>query len=252
MPLAADARPVRRGLLRDEIYARLRDAIVQGELAPAEVLRDADLADRLGVSRTPVREAILRLSESGLVTSVPGRSTVVAEVDVAVVRDAQAVVAAMHRLAVLGAVGRLAGADLERMSRANGRFEAALAAGDVDAALAADDELHDVLVRACGNQAVVAVLEQFTPVVRRLERLRFGTHAGHDSVALHTALVERCRARDAEGAAAVSDEIWQTLQDLIPHDAASAPGAAQDPRTTGPGTTGLATTATTTQPTRTP
>lgn len=215
MPLAAHAVPVRRGLLRDDVYARLRAAIVAGELAPAEVLRDGELAAQLGVSRTPVREAILRLSESGLVTSVPGRSTVVADVDPEAVRDARAVVGSMHRLAVTDAVGRLDADDLAAMRSANARFEAALDAGDVDAAMAADDDLHAIPVRACGNRAVSTVLEQFTPVVRRLERLRFGTHAGRESVALHTELVDRCEAGAAEGAAAVSDRIWRTLDDHL-------------------------------------
>ena len=222
MPLRQQGAPLRKSLLRDDVYTRLRDAIVDGTLAPAEVLRDGELAAQLGVSRTPVREAILRLTGSGLVSAVPGRSTVVAEVDVDAVRDAQAVVAAMHRVAVTTAVGRLAPEDLEQMRRANERFASALAAGDVDAALAADDELHDIPVRASGNRALGAVLEQFTPVVRRLERLRFGTHAGRDSVALHADLVDRCEAGDADGAAAASDRVWQTLQDLIepPGDAA--------------------------------
>lgn len=215
MPLRDTVAPVSRGLLRDDVYARLRDAIVDGSLGPGEVLRDGDLAAQLGVSRTPVREAVLRLASSGLVNAVPGRSTVVAEIDVEDVRDAQAVVASMHRLAVTTAVARLDEADLARMEQANARFEAALAAGDVEAALAADDELHDVPVRASGNRALRTVLEQFTPVVRRLERVRFGTHAGRDSVALHADLVARCRAGDAEAAAAVSDRIWQSLQQLI-------------------------------------
>lgn len=215
MPLLDRSAPVRRGLLRDDVYVRLRDAIVAGELAPTEVLRDGDLAEQLGVSRTPVREALLRLTESGLVTSVPGRSTVVADVDIDAVRDAQAVVAAMHRLAVVEAAGQLSVADLERMRSANERFEAALLDGDVDAALAADDELHAVPVQACGNRAAATVLEQFTPVVRRLERQRFGTHSGRSSVALHADLVDRCEAGDAEGAADVSDRIWQTLRDHL-------------------------------------
>src|SRR5690606_18983386 len=136
--------PVRKGLLRDDVYTRLRDAIVDGRLAPASVLRDGELAAQLGVSRTPVREAILKLAESGLVSAVPGRSTIVADVDEDAVRDAQAVVAAMHRLAVTTAARRFTDDDLARMREANARFAAALEAGDVDAALAADDELHDV------------------------------------------------------------------------------------------------------------
>ena len=81
------------------MHDRLRDAIVDGTLAPGEVAARHELATWLGVSRTPVREALLRLGETGLVQSAPGRSTVVAEIDLAV-RDAQSVVAAMHRLAV--------------------------------------------------------------------------------------------------------------------------------------------------------
>ncbi|GAA1184664.1 GntR family transcriptional regulator [Ornithinimicrobium humiphilum] len=208
--------PVRKGLLRDDVYTRLRDAIVDGRLAPASVLRDGELAAQLGVSRTPVREAILKLAESGLVSAVPGRSTIVADVDEDAVRDAQAVVAAMHRLAVTTAARRFTDDDLARMREANARFAAALEAGDVDAALAADDELHDVPVAVSGNRALRTVLDQFTPVVRRLERIRFGTHAGQDSVHLHAELVDRCEAGDAAGAADVSDRIWRTLQDLLP------------------------------------
>ncbi len=70
--------PVPRALLRDDVHARLRDAIVDGTLAPGEQLRDVELAERLGVSRTPVREALLELARAGLVTATPGRSTVVA------------------------------------------------------------------------------------------------------------------------------------------------------------------------------
>ena len=82
-----------RPLLRDEVFDRLRDAIVDGTLAPDEQLRDTELATWLGVSRTPVREALLELGRSGLVRSLPGRSTVVAPLDAASVRDAQTVVA---------------------------------------------------------------------------------------------------------------------------------------------------------------
>jgi DNA-binding GntR family transcriptional regulator len=170
------------------------------------------------VSRTPVREALARLEQAGLVITRPGRSTTVAPLDVRAARDAQSVVAAMHQLAVRLAVPHLTGSDLDRMRAANDRFAAALRAGDADAALHADDELHAVPVDAAANQALRQVLEQFTPLLRRVERLRFSSLTGRGSVALHADLIERCRAGDADGAAAVSWDTWQTLEPLLAVD----------------------------------
>src|SRR3546814_1391010 len=170
MPIPSGSGAVDRTLLRDDVYGRIRDAIVDGTFAPGEQLKDAELAAWLGVSRTPIREALLRLASSGLVVAQPGRSTTVSTVDEGTVRDARDVVAAMHELAVREGIGRLAEGDVQRMRDANGRFARAVDDGDADAALRADDDLHAVLVQASGNRALSAVLEQFTPVVRRAER----------------------------------------------------------------------------------
>jgi len=154
------------------------------------------------------------LAQAGLVVTAPGRSTTVSTLDARAARDAQAVVAAMHELAVATAVPLMTAADLAGMRAANERFRAAIAAGDVDAALAADDAFHAIPVLAAGNAAVVAVLEQFTPLVRRLERVRFATLAGRGSVGRHARLVELCERGDVAAAAAVSRETWQTLDPM--------------------------------------
>ena len=204
-----------RSLLRDDVYLRLRDAIVDGTLAPGEQLRDGELAVWLGVSRTPVREALLRLGQVGLVTTSPGRSTTVAPLDPDAVRQAGSVVAAMHRLAVLEAVGRLAEHDLDAMRRANARFADALDAGDADTALAADDDFHAVVVRVAGNHALTTVLEQFSPVLRRVERLRFSSGSGRLSVRRHARLLELLAAGDGPDAAEAAHEIWESLDQLV-------------------------------------
>ncbi len=211
MPIPASAAPVSRALLRDEVFARLREAIVDGTFAPGEQLRDLELADWLGVSRTPVREALLRLGEVGLVQASPGRSTLVATLDLRAVRDARDVVAAMHRLAVVEAAAALTRQDLAVMRTANRRFRAALRSGDVDAALAADDELHAVPVRVAANAALRSVLEQYTPVVRRAERARFSTLAGRASAARHDDLVRLLAEGSAEAAAALSFDTFHSL-----------------------------------------
>ena len=215
MPIPVHRETVPRSLLRDDVYTRLRDAVVDGTLAPGEQLRDGDLATWLGVSRTPVREALQRLAHAGLVHTTPGRSTTVASLRRRDIRNAQVVVAAMHRLAVEEAVGRLTAADLDAMRAANERFADALRRGDVDAAVAADDDFHGIPVAAAANAAIETVLDQFTPVLRRLERLRFASLTGRASVALHARLVDRCEAGDAEAAAHVSHETWEALRPLL-------------------------------------
>lgn len=193
------------------MLARLRDAIVDGTLAPDEQLRDTELAAWLGVSRTPVREALLELARAGLVRATPGRSTVVAPLDRASVRDAQAVVAAMHALAIRDAIPRLTAEHLDRMRSANADFAGAQRRGDADGALAADERFHAVAVEACGNTAVRTVLAQYEPVLRRAERLRFASHEGAVSISRHDQLIALCAARDAEGAARLAEQTWQTL-----------------------------------------
>ncbi|WP_203137025.1 GntR family transcriptional regulator [Microbacterium sp. JZ31] len=210
MPIPPGTASVDRTLLRDDVYRRLRDAIVDGTFGPGEQLKDVELAAWLGVSRTPVREALLRLGGSGLVVALPGRSTTVSRIESRAVRDARDVVAAMHQLAAREVAGTLAQPDLDRMRAANRRFAEAVEAGDVGAALDADEELHRIPVAVLGNRAIETVLEQFDPLVRRAERLRFDAD-GHASVELHDRLIELLASGDAEGAASVAYEIWHSL-----------------------------------------
>lgn len=215
MPVPAPIGVIPRSLLRENAYRSIRDAIVDGTLAPGERLNDAELAQWLGVSRTPVREALTRLEEAGLVQTKPGRFTMVSPLDVRAARAAQTVTAAMHELAVREAVPHLSADEIEAMRTANARFAAALQADDVDAAIAADDEFHGIAVTASANPALRTVVDQFTPVLRRLERLRFSSLDGRASVALHDRIVSLCEARDVEGAAAAARANWMSLDEVF-------------------------------------
>ena len=215
MPVPSSRGLVSRSLLREDAYRAIRDAIVDGTLAPGERLNDGDLAEWLGVSRTPVREALTRLEQAGLVQTKPGRYTRVSPLDVRAVRAAASVTAAMHELAIREALPNLSAAELDAMREANARFDSALRRNDPDAALAADDDFHGVPVMACANHAVHAVLEQFTPVLRRLERLRFSSLSGRGSVAQHDQIIALCEAGDIEAAVAATRANWQALLPLL-------------------------------------
>ncbi|WP_461024226.1 GntR family transcriptional regulator [Thalassiella azotivora] len=202
---------VRRTLLRDEAHARLRAAIVRGDLPPGAPLRDGDLADHLGLSRAPVRDALRRLESEGLVRSRPQGWTRVAPLDDDEAAGAAQVLAAVHALAARTAAGRLDGQQLERLERSQRDFEDAVRDGDVDGALDADDRLHGVLVDASGNSALAATVDRWTPLVRRMERRRFAGPAASSSVLAHAELVGACRAGAAETAARLSEHLFRTL-----------------------------------------
>lgn len=212
MPAPAQLGLHKRTLLRDDVYLSLRDAIVNGTFAPGERLKDPELEEWLGVSRTPIREALLRLERAGLVQSQPGRSTIVAPFDADATSHARQVTASMHELAARLGVPAITPAGLTTLVDANARFTAALDAQDVDAALDADDDFHRVFVEASGNPLIARILEQATPILRRVERIRFSSADARESVLKHDAIIATTRAGDVDGVAALCRENWLALQ----------------------------------------
>ena len=210
--------PVGRVLLRDQALVAIREAIVRGDLTPGSVVKDADLAAQLGLSVAPVRTALARLADEGLVEAKPQSHTRVTPLVPRQVRDAAVVVRAMHELAAREAAAGVPADDVAAMRAANARFAAAVRAGDLDAALDADDALHRVLLDRCGNAAVQATVDRFTPAIRRLERQRFAAAHGRESVALHERLIAACAAGDVEDAVATTTEIWTALLSELEDD----------------------------------
>ncbi|MET0450873.1 MAG: GntR family transcriptional regulator [Mycobacterium sp.] len=212
MPVPQRSAAPKRQLLRDDAFTAIRAAIVDGTLQPEERLVDAELSEWLGVSRTPIREALARLDAAGLVQTRPGRYTIVSPLDARSMTDAQAVVAAMHELAVREAVPLLEPGHLAAMRTANERFAVALRANDVEGAIASDDEFHGVAIGLCANAAVRSVLDQYTPLLRRMERTRFSSSTGRSSVSQHAKIVDLAQHGDADGAAREARLNWLTLQ----------------------------------------
>ena len=219
--------------LRERVYRALRDALVAGELVPGERLRDQELAARLGVSRTPVREALQRLEDEGLVETAPRALTRVAPLDAVAARESFPVVAALHALGARHGVARLSAADIAEMRAANEELAGAIAALDpatVRCAIAADDRFHGVLLRAAGNGEITRALERLTPKVRRLEYAQFGSLAGRKSVQQHNAIIAACERGDSDLAARLVEENWLALGQLIAASLAEPTAAQQDER----------------------
>jgi DNA-binding GntR family transcriptional regulator len=201
--------------LRERVYYLIQQAIVSGELQPGQRVRDVDLATQLGVSRTPVREALQRLADEGLVEMLPGALTRIVPLGKQAAQDAFVVVAAVHALATRLAVSRLTESDIDTLRRANNNLIVALTAYDVDAALQADDTFHEVFVQQSTNREIRLTLDRLMPKVRRLEYAQFGSFAGHTSVQQHRAIIAACEQGQAEQAAALTEQNWLNLGQLI-------------------------------------
>ena len=211
MPIPLDSPVQHRTLLRDDVYRSIRDAIVRGQLAPGEQLRDQKLGAWLQVSRTPVREALQRLAQAGLVVAQPGRMTRVAPEDPDLIVSARQIAAELHALAVSLAFESLTEEDLEAMESANARLREALGTGDAEAAIAADDDFHEVALNRSGNPLIPEHLEVVTATLRRAEFLHFESVKGSASPEQHTEIIAAIRAGEHAHAVALTKANWSTL-----------------------------------------
>jgi DNA-binding GntR family transcriptional regulator len=154
-----------RAVLGDEVYARLGEAILDGRLAPGERLRDQELAEWLGVSRTPVREALQRLERAGLVEVSPHRYTRVSHPNQQ--KDTVELVAFNMGLAVRMASAR---ADADALALALERLDdviAASRANDPEALAVASHSFFSVVTRASGNFALLQFVREYEFAIRR-------------------------------------------------------------------------------------
>jgi DNA-binding GntR family transcriptional regulator len=200
-----------RSLLSERALSVIRRAIVTGELAPGVAVKDMDLAGRMGLSRTPVREALARLADEGLIETKPHSYTRVTPLDAQAVRDALEVAQTMHALATRLAVPKLTAEHIDEMRAANLKFAAAIDGGAVDDAMAYDDAFHDIPIHACGNRAIAATIRRYTPLLHRAERMYFDSPLGRDSAPMHERIIAACQAGDVDRAAALAEENWANL-----------------------------------------
>lgn len=185
-------------------YTRLRALIASGDVAPGSWLREAALAERLGVSRTPVREALNRLAAEGIVEISRNKGAQVVSFtpeDVAGLYDVRA---GFEPHAALLAVPRLSDDDVERLAGLNTAMEAAAAEGDLRTLGALNNEFHGVFVERCGNRHFAVALQTLMrPAVVAHTFGKYSPEALHRSMHHHAELVAAARARDGEWAEAV-------------------------------------------------
>ena len=144
--------------LRDVVFNTLRQAILKGELKPGERLLEIALAERLGVSRTPVREAMRKLEQEGLVVMIPRRGAQVASITEKDLNDVLEVRIALENVAIEKACKLITEEELGRLWVAAKEFEKTKAEGNLVRLAEADVAFHEIIYQASDNKRLNQVL----------------------------------------------------------------------------------------------
>ena len=216
MPVPQEREAIERHLMRDTAYQALCDAIVGGTLAPGETLHDGELCDWLGLSRTPVRGALAKLEDVGLIETAPQRFTRVTLIEPDDAGTLFPVLAALHALATELAVPRLARADLERLRHENDLHIRALESArsrrrlPVRQPLPSRDGRH---LRQSGDRP--SARPAGAARCAAWSCCRPGPLPGRRSLAQHEAIIARAATGDAPRAASATRENWLELGAMI-------------------------------------
>jgi DNA-binding GntR family transcriptional regulator len=198
---------IARAPLRDEIHRQLLDRVHRGELTPGARIRDVALAAELGVSRTPVREALLRLAREGVLESTMGRGFRVRPLDPAELREVGAILGSLESLALRLAPAPPA-ARLDRLRELDQRLERTR--GDASACLDLEDEWHRVLLEECPNRRLLELIGSLRQVPRRY-LAAYMRDAGRLSLSTqpHARILQALKGQGRDSAAAVFEQQWQ-------------------------------------------
>lgn len=153
--------------LRDVVFNTLRQAILTGDLKPGERLMEIHLANRLGVSRTPIREAIRKLELEGLVIMIPRRGAEVAQITEKSMNDVLEVRRALDGLCTELACDRISDEEIRELKSACDAFEQAVRSRDAKKIAQADVALHDIIVKATGNCRLVQLINNLSEQMYR-------------------------------------------------------------------------------------
>ncbi|WP_313891998.1 GntR family transcriptional regulator [Psychrobacillus sp.] len=207
MPIPINhAKPIRT-TAKLSAFNQLQQWIIDGTLQPEEKLNDLELAQALGVSRTPIRESLQLLESQGFVTTKPGKATQVTAVEKDDINNLLPPLAALQSLAAELAIANLDEQALQLLEEKNKLFADALYENRFSDAIKVDEEFHQLIVDSANNPYILSVVEMLQAHVRRLfyhEEIVLK----ENSIAQHAEIIRLLRAKDTAQVAAIMRANW--------------------------------------------
>lgn len=193
--------------LRDVVFNTLRQAILRGELEPGERLMEIQLAERLGVSRTPIREAIRKLELEGLVLMIPRKGAEVARISEKSLRDVLELRRSLEELAIELACQRMSDEEIDELEQAQRDFREAVDSKDVMLMAETDEKYHEIIYQGTKNSRLVQILNNLREQMYRY-RLEYIKDADKHQVLLieHDNILKALRGRRVADAKAAMRE----------------------------------------------
>lgn len=202
--------------LRDVVFETLRKAIIDGDLKPGQRLMEVQLAEKLGVSRTPVREAIRKLELEGIVTMVPRKGAYVSEMSLQDIVEVLEVRASLEGLAARMAAKYMSEEDLDRMRNKANAFEKAAQAMERDELIRYDKEMHEIIFESANNHILMNLVDGLSEKVQQF-RVTYltATQNAEDIIKEHRELIAAIVSRDEERARCAAEAHIQQIKNFI-------------------------------------
>ena len=202
--------------LREVVFQTLRQAILKGELKPGERLMEVALAERLGVSRTPIREAMRKLELEGLVVMVPRKGAQVASITEKDLTDVLEVRITLENFAIEKACTHMTEEDMDKLWLASKQFERAIQEGDLVRIAEADQAFHEIIYQASDNARLLQVLTNMREQIYRYRLEYLKDELSRDKLLEeHRRLTDAIRRRDAAQAQRISFEHLENQRKAI-------------------------------------
>ena len=190
--------------LREKILETIRDAILKGQLKPGEKVAEPELAERFGISRTPIREAFRQLESEGYLTVIPRKGAVVTALSERAVEEFYAIKSILEGYAAQISAENMTEKDITRLETINERLKKLAEQGDVKTFFKVHNEFHEVFINASGNEKLAEIIHQ---MMLRFNRFRLASIAlpgrMEISVQEHDALIKAFRSKDGAAADAL-------------------------------------------------
>lgn len=202
--------------LRELVFESLREAIINGKLGPSERLMEIQLAEEMGVSRTPVREAIRKLELEGLVVMIPRKGAYVAGLSLKDIADVFEIRGALEGLAAELAAERATEEEMEAMERFLMKISEEIESGDLSKVVETDTNFHTLIYQASRNTRLSQIISNLREQIQR-SRTTSLSYPGRMKTALeeHRKIVEAISSRDGELARSLAQEHIENAENIL-------------------------------------